>query len=196
MIKCFIFDIGGVMIDYTNKEYYDYLSRISKIKRKDIDFIVDPLVAKLEIDAINIKQFNSQISKIFNLKKKQVGWIEFYKKHVKIKRGTFEVINKLHKHYKIGFFSNVDISRYKVTVDHIFDSSIFDYKFASCFIKIRKPDKESYYYISWKIKIRPEDICFIDDRKENLYTARMIGMKTVLFSNPKKLKLDLSKYLK
>jgi HAD superfamily hydrolase (TIGR01509 family) len=57
---------------------------------------------------------------------------------------------------------------------------------------ILKPDERSYRRILEKLKAKPEECVFIDDNPENLPPAEALGMKTILFKDPKQLRASLS----
>ncbi len=64
--------------------------------------------------------------------------------------------------------------------------------FSSCFLGVKKPD-EAVYRLALQMTQRvPEECVFIDDRALNLECARnFVGMRTVHFQNPDRLRRDL-----
>lgn len=195
MVRYFIFDLGNVIVDYTNKRYYDYLSGISGVKRSDVDYLVDPLVAKLEIGIITLEKFQNQVGNSLGIRPRQVKWLEYYKKTVKINNSVLGIVEDLHKKYKTAFLSNIDRSRYDFTMNNILDTSMFDHKYASCFLNIRKPDTEVFRYVAWQLGAKPADIVFVDDRPENVYSSCIVGMHGIRFVGAGKLHRELKRYL-
>lgn len=53
----------------------------------------------------------------------------------------------------------------------------------SCDDKLRKPDKKAFELILERLKVRPEESIFIDDKQENIDAAEKLGIKTILFEN-------------
>jgi HAD superfamily hydrolase (TIGR01549 family) len=56
------------------------------------------------------------------------------------------------------------------------DYSVFDYRFISCELGMRKPNKEIYEYVNNALK--NYEILFIDDREINLKFPKELGWKT------------------
>src|SRR5437868_6302541 len=47
-------------------------------------------------------------------------------------------------------------------------------------------------YREGKVKVKPEETLFIDDKQINLPPAEQLGMKTLLFTTPEQLREDLN----
>ena len=47
----------------------------------------------------------------------------------------------------------------------------------------RKPEKEIFMIALEKLKLKPEECIFIDDREKFLQTPRELGFKVILFKN-------------
>ncbi len=61
-------------------------------------------------------------------------------------------------------------------MDERFDLySHFDHKFVSYKLKMQKPSKRIFAYALRKLKVKPEEALFIDDKEANLRPARGIG---------------------
>ncbi len=88
----------------------------------------------------------------------------------------------------------MDRARYTVTIPMLPD--VFDYRFGSCFVRMRKPDLELYKYVLNAMDFEPEEVVFIDDRIENVYCANMVGMHAFKFNGAKKLKEIIETYSK
>ncbi len=58
-----------------------------------------------------------------------------------------------------------------------------------------KPNEDIFIFAIQKLDASNEDIIFIDDKKENVKTASLLGLKTILFENVDKTKELLYKYL-
>lgn len=50
-------------------------------------------------------------------------------------------------------------------------------------LKIKKPDERIFRLTVDKLGVAPSDCLYVDDRTENLQTARDMGMSTVLFNS-------------
>lgn len=70
---------------------------------------------------------------------------------------------------------------------------LFPVFFSSCFLGIRKPDKEIYQLALQVTQRRPEECLFIDDREVNLECPRELGLTTILFHDASQLRSELIK---
>jgi putative hydrolase of the HAD superfamily len=67
----------------------------------------------------------------------------------------------------------------------------FDLLVWSCQLGIVKPDPAIYRHTLAKLKTRPEEILFIDDKLPNVEAARALGIQTMEFSSVERLRSDL-----
>ncbi len=194
MIKCFIFDIGGVIIKYTNAEYYDYLNVVSRIGKAQIEANIEPLIAKLEMGEMDYRDFEDKASTMLKIDKNELRWMDFFKKNMIVNKDVLGIIRELGKKHKVAFLSNVDKPRY-LHVIKLIHPELFDYKFASCYLRMRKPDIEVYKYVVQKMGIKPNETVFIDDRKENVYCAKVAKLHGIRFTDAKALEKSIAKIL-
>lgn len=180
MIKCILFDLGGVLVDFSDEDYFKYLSKVSKKSPKTVERLLDRWWRRIDLGLIHIKFFEKQISTLLKIEDKDVKWIEFYKKRVKLNPGMMGLAKKLRKNYKVSFLSNVDFSRYDIAMS-ILDMKHFDYDFTSCYMKLRKPDPEIYKAVARRMKLKTDEIVFIDNRHDNVLGAKSTGMKALWF---------------
>lgn len=191
MIKCIIFDLGGVLVDFSDEKYYRYISKISKKSPEAIKKKVEPWLWRLYIGATKVQLFEKDIARSFSIPLSKVRWVQFYEEKVRPKKDVIAILRKLRKRYVIAFISNIDSSRYDVRKAEI-EHSMFDYKFASSFVKLSKPDPEIFKYALKRMRIQPGEAVFIDDRRINVISARSVGIPSILFRGSK----DLEKKLK
>lgn len=70
---------------------------------------------------------------------------------------------------------------------------IFRLFVSSCFVGLRKPERDIYRLALETTQIPAEQCCFIDDRALNLECAAKLGMKTVEMRQLEQLRADLAK---
>ena len=71
---------------------------------------------------------------------------------------------------------------------------LFDRAFISCLLRMRKPDKKIYAYALKRLNVMPQQCVFIDNTRENITTAKKLGMKTIFFRNAGQMKRELRRY--
>lgn len=101
----------------------------------------------------------------------------------------------LKKHYRLAILSNNQKSWPKKFLKKdnlpILNSIPF---FNSARMGFRKPHKNIYRITLKKLKVRPQECVFIDDKPENLVPAKELGIKTILYKqNLTELKQNLKK---
>lgn len=71
--------------------------------------------------------------------------------------------------------------------------NIFRLFVSSCFVGMRKPERDIYRLALETTQIPAEACCFIDDRALNLECAAKLGMQTIEMKNVAQLRADLQK---
>lgn len=199
-IKALIFDIGGVIIFYDHMIAARQMSKIIERDAKEIFEILDSnrggfthayelgvsrktywriMEKQLGVKKIPEKKFDELWTTIFWSNKKLISQIR-----------------KLKKNYKIALISNTGSLHQKYLdktyrLNKIFPVRIYSYK-----IEARKPKPEIFKTALKKLKVKPKEAIFIDDRKQNTKGAERLGMKTVLFKNNKQTIRELDRLLK
>ena len=70
---------------------------------------------------------------------------------------------------------------------------IFRLFISSCFVGLRKPERDIYRLALETTQIPADECCFIDDRALNLECAGKLGMQTIQMQNVAQLRGDLAK---
>ena len=193
MIKAIIFDLGGVVINFNNTPYYKYISKESGLSLETVRHIIEDItLPDFEKGNSTLKQFEKTTAIKLGIKQNKIKWLEFYKETVKFNYDVIELLKELHKEYITGYLSNVDMTRYLYTIK-IMDVTLFDFRFASCYLKLRKPDIRIYKKLIKELKLTPNEIVFIDDREENVNSAVRAGIHGIKFKNRRTLDIELSK---
>jgi FMN phosphatase YigB (HAD superfamily) len=84
---------------------------------------------------------------------------------------------------RIFAMSNISAPDYKVARGKPADWSIFERVFTSADAGMRKPDLCFYKFVLGEIKADPTSVVFIDDRFENVLSARSLGINGIVFDN-------------
>ena len=199
-IKALIFDIGGVIIFYDNMIAARKISKLINVPVKKIFNILDNPKSKFT----NSYEFGSLPSVYWSIMAKELGvkrisTKKFAKSWTSIfwpNKELIFLVKKLKKNYKVGLISNMGklhekylSQKYKLR--DFFPVRVFSYK-----VKSRKPSSKIFRVILKKLKAKPEEVIFVDDRNENIKPAKKLGMKTVLFKNNKQTIKEIEKLLK
>jgi len=68
---------------------------------------------------------------------------------------------------------------------------IFEFFVSSCYVGVRKPEKDIYRMALEISQGKPEECCFLDDRSLNLECAQHLGMHTIQVQGAKQVREEL-----
>ncbi len=193
-MKAVISDIGGVVIRFDDNAYFSYLSELSGHSQGRVKGLIRSMVPAFELGRMRPEQFERRIAKELGIGMGEVGWLGFYKEHIKVDVDMTDLIGELHRSYITGYITNIDKTKYSYFT-RLFGKEMFDYGIASCNVHLRKPDPMIYRKMLGMMKIRPGEAVFIDDRRENVGGARRMGINSILYKNRRQLDISLSKLL-
>ena len=183
-IKCVIFDWGGVLIDNPTEDFAIECAsaigvEVEQLKLAYSDFayqfergqieesnLWEKIGQKLNIDI----QFNSSI------------WYDCFKKIYRPRKEVFDLVKHLKQNgYLLALLSNTETPAMNFFNDQNYN--IFDFKVFSCKEGEAKPEPELYKILLDKLRIPTEQTLFIDDKFENIETARKLNMNTIHYND-------------
>ena len=197
MIKVIIiFDIGEVLIHSERSFdgiYEEFTIALGAPPEKMVKLHNDYL-ARMLYGKISAAQFFALAKKKFRVKGDlKKAWLKVALKRTTLNEDLLGVVDKLRKHHPVVLLSNV--SQMRSFVDERFDLySHFDRTFLSYKLKMQKPSKAIFNYALKKLKVRPEEAIFIDDKESNLKVARELGIKCIQFNNNTQLRTEIAPF--
>lgn len=193
-IKAIIFDVGGVCItDAWTKDLMKEYAKILNVSYKRFQSARERYWSLYRIGKINKKQCWQGIFKELNAEA-NIGKLErMIMSRTKRIPGTVPLIKKLRKRYRIIALSNEgrDWNRYRKRRFKL--EELFDFFITSSNVGLAKPDMRIYRLALKKLRLKPGEVIFIDDREKNLKPARKMGMKAILFRSARELGKELNK---
>ena len=209
-IKYWLFDFAGVLAEGPK-----VLSKVFLLINKDYGLNIskkDPVVSKerrkLSSGRITSREFLEKLFKeYYNDQKKgsykqnslEVDidhyldlWFNMYSQLTQVSSEMEEIVLRLRNAgYIVCLISNTyDIHAKSNELNGFFD--LFDQVFLSNEIRMRKPEIEKYKYVLEKIKAKPSECIFIDDKLMNLVPARNLGINVIRFVSFEKFKKSLN----
>ena len=187
MIKGFIFDFDGVIID-TNK--YHFVSWKESLGLFGIDFnekIYKKIKGLSRNKSFEILTKNNfwldEKDKIELLKKKNDIFLDLIR-NLKIDNlmpGVYDFISKFKKDHKIGVASSSKNAEYilkKINFDHFFDVIV-----DSNVVQESKPNPKVFLRCVKLLNLKPKDCVVFEDSKNGLLAAKKAGFYTYLVGN-------------
>lgn len=197
-IKCVLFDIGGVLVDWHMSWITSEISKRFKINEDLIANAFSKYLHELDSGKIEEKTFWNKIATdvdSMSLKENSESlWNTYFRKNARINHDVINLATKIQENsYTMGIISNIEKITHKVVVDwNVLDN--FEHKFMSYQIGISKPDPRIYEYVIEKLSFDPNQIIFIDDKKSNVDAAKRSGINVIQFTDSSGLKNLLSAF--
>jgi len=178
--KWVIFDVGQVLYDY--KGFIKDSAKYLNINKEDLQNRFTEILITSELGGLTFEEFwlgilrlqqkEHELQNIMNM-----WWdIERYVKDTRL------LLKELHDtNYSIALFSNNWPNMGKKILEIISKDGVIKEFFESSVEKLRKPDIKFYELAERKMGAKGKEIYFIDDKKENLITANILGWQNFLY---------------
>ena len=164
MIKLIAFDFVGVLVNERDIELTDVENKLERMfgpNLNDSDYLIEARKL-IEKDSIIMNTTESLIEKLYKVKDRDI----------------FKKINEKHPNVKIIIATN-HLSFVRNFIGESFDVDYLDDLIISAEIHKIKPNVDFYKYLLDKYKINSKELLFIDDNKENVDSAKNIGISTI-----------------
>jgi len=197
-INTIIFDLGGVLLDWSPKyvytdTYFDSLEKrdyfFSNICTNDWNEEQDAGRSIVEATQMLVKQFPEWERPIR----------DFYGRWTEMLRGPVDETVKIFRELKdTGKYKTYALTNWQADLFHIalvrYDFlHWFDGRVVSGEEKTRKPFHEFYQRLLDRYNVTPQQALFIDDSLRNVNAARELGINSIHFHSPMQLKDELKK---
>lgn len=195
MIKAVLFDVGGVLIEEPSEKRYEEYGNLHSESSGNIKKKLRSITYLFGTGKIPSERFWTEASKKLRIEKKLFRkiWIEAVE-NSKEKAEVFKLARRLKSNgYKIGILSDTSIIDARIIskrdVYSIFHPNIF----LSFKIGYEKPSKKIFRFALKKLKLKPNEVAFMDNRKNHAESARKLGIFGIHFTSYKKLVHDFKK---
>lgn len=194
-IDTIIFDVGNVLVDFCWEEFLDSF----QFPKEERDAIAK---AVFESDAWNLRDKGTVSDE--EILKRFIEAAPAYEEDIRILFSrVHETIRKRDyaeswvKYLKAQGYRLYILSNYGETMlsrtRHLIPEKEMDGVIFSCNVKEIKPEPQIYRILLDRYSIDPKRAVFLDDRQENLDTAKTFGIHTILFQDFKQAVRDLEK---
>lgn len=206
MIRCILFDLGGVVITIDQDQA---VKRFKEIGLKDAEKRLDPytqsgIFGDLEAGAISAEQFRVELSKSvgreLTFQECRYAWTGYCKE---VPQRNLETLLKLREQgYRIVLLSNTNPYMMDWALSNDFDGDghslmfYFDELYMSFQVKLMKPNDLFYRHVLRKEKLFPQECLFVDDGPRNVAAASQMGIQTFCPKNGADWTKEIYEYLK
>ena len=191
MAKAVIFDWGGTCSIGNHMQYVK--QRIAdkfRLPPEQVDAAVEKNNAAYLTGQLHGEDFFFQLNKALGTTFTLADFERTFAA-IKLNVRVLDIVRQTRKRCKTGLLSDnykemVDFIRKKITLGEYFDAAVFSNEAG-----IKKPDRKIYEMVTGKLGVKPQDCVFVDDREENIFTARNLGMTAIKFEGSEKLETAL-----
>lgn len=183
-MKHFIFDMGGVLIKPIPHELVKNEISFVKCTTPELkDFFWNTFL-EFERGTLNTSDFVHKLQPYFNKKdltpeEYEQDYYDIGKKHGGVFENAYNSLKKLRDEgYKVYLLSNLHEISFK-DLERVFDISVFNKLFLSYEMGMLKPEDEIYQKVINEIGDDPKEMCFFDDKIENVESAILNGMNAI-----------------
>ena len=195
MIKTIIFDIGNVILYFTNDIYREKIAKLAGKTTEEIKKIINidsDIIKRFESGEISGQQFYEELSLICGIyvPYQELKTIYSKDKYSRVE-GTKELIEKLKTNYKVSILSNTSEWDWDYVIQAAPEILTFETITTSFGAKAMKPKKVIFDDALTKLNLKAEECVFIDDIEEYVEAAKELGFNAFQFTNAKQLEEDL-----
>jgi epoxide hydrolase-like predicted phosphatase len=194
-LRAVIWDMGGVLLRTEDRRPRKQLAEHFGLTFQELDYLVfgNPAAQLSESGRVDAQERWAFIGRKLHLSPAELNafQIQFWAGD-RIDEILLQWIATLRPCFKTGLLSNAgpDASesiraRYPKLLDP-FDDIIFSGE-----VGLVKPDPAIFHLILSRLQVQPDQAVFIDDFKQNILTAQMIGIHTVWFQSVDQARQDL-----
>jgi putative hydrolase of the HAD superfamily len=194
MIRAIVFDIGGVLIDNPWPQMLSHYASRLNVSEWDLEKFLKE--SKLMNDwpkgVITESKFWREICNNLDchLPTSESLWLDGFKLAYRKKPEVFKLIETLQKRgFLIGLLSNTEQPVAEFLKRENFPD--LDAFICSCDIGEIKPNPFIYEEMLKKLNLKPNEVVFIDDLKENVEGAKKVGIQAIQFTNTSNLRKEL-----
>lgn len=198
MIKNIIFDVGMVLVDFHWEQTMRELG-IPETVIHDLDKRMIHHNLWKELDLANIPE-EDIVSEFKAQNPQYADYIDLFFQNldevVTTFDGTAEFIQELKgKGYKIYLLSNYPARMWKMHIPRFLFYPYVDGEVVSYQYHLSKPDRRIYETLCAKYQLNPQECIFLDDRQENIDTAKALGFEGIVVTDPFHARDELLKVL-
>ena len=196
MIDTIVFDMGGVLIDFSAQLFTERL-QVSGEDRALLDRHVLRTTDWVRLDRGTITETEALVHACANLPRRLHAAADYIINHwnepiVPIE-GTAEVVRQLKaRGYALYLLSNAGVRQHSYWND-IPGSECFSGTVISADLHLLKPEAAIYQALFDKFDLTPANCIFVDDLPLNVEAAQNAGMQGIVFYDAQQLRSELQK---
>ncbi|TAN63451.1 HAD family phosphatase [bacterium] len=191
-----IFDIGGVLIDFDHMLICERLAKDCGLTPADVyaKIFTSGIEADYDTGALSTDEFLSAVCRAITLNMPRAELSEIWCGIFSEKKDVTSIIRSIHGKTRLMLLSNTNELHFEYARKKfpVLDS-LFEPKFLSFEIGLRKPDPAIYKKVIELTCLNSKDLVYIDDRQDYVDAAQAAGLPSERFTSAENLKKLLLK---
>jgi putative hydrolase of the HAD superfamily len=195
-VRALFWDVGGVLLSNA----WDHTQRTTALDHfhldeKEFHDRHEMLVSSFERGKLTLEEY---LDRTIFYRERSFTKDEFEQFMFSLSQPIPEVLDLARKltgsgKYFMGTINNESRELNLHRIDQFGLRDIFRIFVSSCFVGLRKPERDIYRVAVETTQVNPKECVFIDDRSLNLESAAQMGMQTIQMKTPEQLLNDLEK---
>jgi epoxide hydrolase-like predicted phosphatase len=193
MIRAIIFDWGGVLCEDTAQGLLSYFSKALDVPPEALNTAYKSFAPAFQKGEISEEKLWQGMSAVLGIQRpvNPSLWKAALRTVYSPKQEMFALASHLKgRGYTVGLLSNAEMPAMHFFYEQgyaMFDAAVF-----SCAEGTRKPEQRIYEIALERLRAKPSEAVFIDDRTEFCRGAQERGINTILFKNPQQVRQELA----
>jgi glucose-1-phosphatase len=177
-IEFVLFDLGGVLIELGDLADLQELTGFHG-DRDSWQRILEPWIRRFETGDCPANEFSTGVVADWGVDITPAKWLEILQAWpIGPYPGTAELLLGLQQTVAIGCLSNTNALHWEDQSTRWPELEIFDHRFLSFELGLRKPDIAIYQAVADRLPFNPDRVLFLDDLGVNVDAARSFGFRS------------------
>jgi len=196
-IKCIIFDLGGVLIEW---DLPQIIQTLYGQDSSQANYLIQNLSANTEFKSLEVayqkglftlSQMIFHTAQVLNISP-HVAQVFFEQSEQFLRpiQSNIEILKSLSQ-YRLLILSNTSHNHIQFMKNNYHFFNVFERCYFSCELGMAKPDLEIFQYLQKDLDLDFSTCFFIDDTKENILAAKSLGLSVLHHPNGKDLTTSL-----
>jgi len=185
MIRAFVFDFSGVLVQGAHAQwYYNLAERLGLPIEPWMETLYGPVWKDAYTGRIGCFRWIVPALEIIPRVYYGARWLH---------REVVDIVERLGDHYRIGLLSNASSRLERWLVDPLGIRHLFDAIFISAIEGVAKPNPLAFELALQRLGVAPHETLFVDDLTSNTIAAASLGMDTITFTTPPDLRYQIER---
>jgi putative hydrolase of the HAD superfamily len=193
MIKTLLFDNNGVFTTNDAEGTYKNLAELFGVDEKDLKPNQDYIALDLDEGKITTAEFYRLMQKQLNTNLEHDDIKRVHLSSYKVKPEMKAYVRSLKDRFELAMLTNFGDYFDEANKDFWQLEEVFEPEkiFLSAKVGLRKPNREFYEFALGELGRRPEEVIFIDDKRENVEAAEKLRMRGIVFKDLAQFRAEL-----